>query len=188
MSSEECCSGCSRPDLPWGGRGTDLPISGCRFTLYPMSDDYIEIILGALEKTDTSAVWSETDALSTVYRGKLPYVADAVQALFLNAYRSGVHMALEGQFSKGCPGVLAETVFWIGRERRPMRQRPMPFIFRFTVSWLFIPWEMQTISTRLQRFGTWQRREDFIRRQFIMQLELMETYRRFLPICRRSAS
>ena len=30
--------------------------------------------------------------------------ADAVQALFLNAYRPGVHMALEGQFSKGCPG------------------------------------------------------------------------------------
>ena len=69
-----------------------------------MSDKYIEIILGSLEKTNTSAVWSETDALSTVYRGKLPYVADAVQALFLNAYRPGVHMALEGQFSKGCPG------------------------------------------------------------------------------------
>ena len=104
METENCCTGCNRPDLPWAGRGTELPIAGCRFTLYPMSDKYIEIILGSLEKTDTSAVWSETDALSTVYRGKLPYVADAVQALFLNAYRPGVHMALEGQFSKGCPG------------------------------------------------------------------------------------
>lgn len=104
MANESCCSGCSRPDLPWAGRGTDLPIAGCRFTLYPMTDNFIQIILGSLEKTDTSAVWSETDALSTVYRGKLPYVADAVQALFLNAYRKGVHMALEGQFSKGCPG------------------------------------------------------------------------------------
>ena len=85
MKTENCCTGCNRPDLPWAGRGTELPIAGCRFTLYPMSDKYIEIILGALEKTDTSAVWSETDALSTVYRGKLPYVADAVQALFLNA-------------------------------------------------------------------------------------------------------
>ena len=100
----EVCTGCSRPDLPWGGRGTGLPISGCRFTLYPMADNFIEIILGALEKTNTSAVWSETDALSTVYRGRLEYVADAVQALFLNAYRPGVHMAIEGQFSKGCPG------------------------------------------------------------------------------------
>ena len=98
------CTGCCRPDLPWSGRGTGLPISGCRFTLYPMSDEFIGIILGALEKTDTSAVWSETDALSTVYRGRLPYVADAVKALFINAYREGVHMALEGQFSKGCPG------------------------------------------------------------------------------------
>ena len=32
------------------------------------------------------------------------YVADAVKALFINAWRPGVHMALEGQFSKGCPG------------------------------------------------------------------------------------
>jgi len=32
------------------------------------------------------------------------YVADAVKALFVNAFREGVHMALEGQFSKGCPG------------------------------------------------------------------------------------
>jgi len=101
------CSGCSRPDLPWTGRGTDLPITGCRFTLYPMTDGFIDIILGALEKTDTSAVWSETDALSTVYRGRLPYVADAVKALFVNACREGVHMALEGQFSKGCPGDVA---------------------------------------------------------------------------------
>ncbi len=100
----QSCTGCSRPDLPWSGRGTNLPISGCRFTLYPMCDNFIDIILGALEKTDTSAVWSETDALSTVYRGKLSYVADAVEALFINAYREGVHMALEGQFSKGCPG------------------------------------------------------------------------------------
>lgn len=104
MEQEKCCSGCSRPDLPWGGRGTDLPIFGCRFTLYPMSDAYVNIILGALEKTDTSAVWSETDALSTVYRGGLSYVTDAVKALFVNAYRPGVHMALEGQFSHGCPG------------------------------------------------------------------------------------
>ncbi len=104
MANENCCSGCSRPDLPWSGRGTSLPISGCRFTLYPMTDKFIDIILGALDKTDTSCVWSETDALSTVYRGKLPYVADAVKALFVNSYREGVHMAIEGQFSKGCPG------------------------------------------------------------------------------------
>lgn len=99
----ECCN-CQREDLPWSGRGTDLPISGCRFSLYPMDSNFVPIILGALEKTDTSCVWKESDALSTVYRGKLPYVVDAVRALFVNAFHDGVHMALEGQFSKGCPG------------------------------------------------------------------------------------
>lgn len=102
--SDTCCEGCNRPDLPWAGRGTDLPISGCRFTLYPMCDNFIDVILGGLGRVDTSAVWSETDALSTVYRGKLPYVMDAVAALFASAWTEGVHMAIEGQVSKGCPG------------------------------------------------------------------------------------
>lgn len=102
--SDTCCEGCNRPDLPWAGRGTDLPISGCRFTLYPMCDNFIDIILGGLECVDTLAVWSETDALSTVYRGKLDYVMDAVSALFASAWTEGVHMAIEGQVSKGCPG------------------------------------------------------------------------------------
>ena len=97
------CS-CCRDDLPWEGRGANLDISGCRFSLYPMTDNFVSVILGSLEKTDTSAVWSQSDALSTVYRGKLPYVADAVRALFINAWQPEVHMALEGQFSKGCPG------------------------------------------------------------------------------------
>lgn len=102
--SNTCGCSCNRDDLPWKGRGTNLDITGCRFSLYPMTDDFVSIILGALEKTDTSAVWSQSDALSTVYRGKLPYVADAVKALFINAWKKDVHMAIEGQFSKGCPG------------------------------------------------------------------------------------
>lgn len=103
MEQTACC-GCARSDLPWSGRGTNLDISGCRFSLYPMDSQFVPIILGALEKTDTSFVWGQSDALSTVYRGKLPYVVDAVRGLFVNAYRPDVHMALEGQFSKGCPG------------------------------------------------------------------------------------
>lgn len=77
MQPEGCC--CQREDLPWAGRGTKLDISGCRFSLYPMDSDFVSIILNALEKTDTSGVWSQSDALSTVYRGKLAYVADAVR-------------------------------------------------------------------------------------------------------------
>ena len=95
----------ARDDLPWSERSTDLPITGCHLTLYPMSDDYVDIILGSLNKTaDTSCVWSETDALPTANRGKLECVADAVAALFANAWQDGAHMALEGQFSHSCPG------------------------------------------------------------------------------------
>lgn len=99
-----CACSCNRADLPWSGRGTDLDITGCRFSLYPMTDGFAPVILGALDATDTGFVWSESDALSTVYRGRLPYVMDAVAGLFANAWREGVHMALEGQVSHGCPG------------------------------------------------------------------------------------
>lgn len=101
--SQSCCN-CQHNDFPWSGTGTELDIFGCRFSLYPMDSSFVPIILGALEQTDTSAVWAQSDALSTVYRGKLRYVTDAVCGLFVNAFRPHVHMALEGMFSKGCPG------------------------------------------------------------------------------------
>ena len=41
----------------------------CRFTLSPMSDNFVDIILGAIGKVDGSAVSQRTDKLSTVYRG-----------------------------------------------------------------------------------------------------------------------
>ncbi|MFV0352569.1 MAG: YkoF family thiamine/hydroxymethylpyrimidine-binding protein [Oscillospiraceae bacterium] len=95
---------CSRADLPWEGRGASMDISGCRFSLYPMHSQYAQIITEALQKTNINNVWHITDATSTVYRGRLLHVVDAVRGLFVNAYKPDVHMALEGQFSKGCPG------------------------------------------------------------------------------------
>lgn len=93
---QSCGCGC--------GCGTDLPITGCRFTLAPMCDDYVDVILGAVNRVDTSKVWKKTDKLSTVYRGKACHVEDAVKACFVHAYREGTHMTMEATFSKGCPG------------------------------------------------------------------------------------
>ena len=76
---------------------------GARFSLYPMTDDFISDILGALERTDTSAVYSVTDAISTVYRGSPESVIDAIRGLFVNAYREGVHMAIEGDIYDRAP-------------------------------------------------------------------------------------
>ncbi|MDR1165667.1 MAG: Ykof family thiamine-binding protein [Deltaproteobacteria bacterium] len=95
---------CGQPDLPWSGRGTRLGIFGCRFSLYPMTDRYAEVILSALAETDASKVFAQTDALSSLYRGKLVHVIDALRGLFARASRPGLHLVMEGQISKGCPG------------------------------------------------------------------------------------
>lgn len=89
-----CCGTC----------GAKNEITGCRFSLSPMSDRYIEIILGAIAQVDTSKVWKMTDKLSTVYRGKRIHVLDALKACFVLAYKEDVHMTMEATVSKGCPG------------------------------------------------------------------------------------
>ena len=91
--------GCGSASSP-----TSLKVNGCRFSLNVMSDDFINIILGSLQKTKTDKVWQMTDELSTVYRGKRVHVLDTVKACFINAFKPGVHMTSEMTFSRGCPG------------------------------------------------------------------------------------
>lgn len=79
-------------------------IAGCRFSLYPMSDRFVELILGALKATDLSKVWSKTDEVSTCVRGKSEHVFDVVKSIFLHCAQSGVHTVLNATFSIGCPG------------------------------------------------------------------------------------
>lgn len=74
------------------------------FTLSPMSDDFIDIILGTLEKTNTSKVWMETDDVSTVVRGKTVHVFDVTKAICAYAARTGKHVSFQARYSMGCPG------------------------------------------------------------------------------------
>ena len=90
-----CACGCS---------GATKEITGCRFSLSPMTDRFVDVILGAIEKVHTDKVWSTTDKLSTIYRGKREHVLDAVKACMVHAYHEGVHMTMEATVSKGCPG------------------------------------------------------------------------------------
>lgn len=92
-----------------GGSGTG--ITGCRFSLSPMTDGFVDIILGAVEKTRTDKVWQETGKLSTIYRGKQIHVEDAVKACFINAWHEGVHMTMEATYSRGCPGDISGDSF-----------------------------------------------------------------------------
>lgn len=90
-----CACGCS---------GATKEITGCRFSLSPMSDQFIDIILSSIARVHTDKVWSATDKLSTIYRGKQNHVVDAAKACFVQSYRENVHMTMEATFSKGCPG------------------------------------------------------------------------------------
>lgn len=91
-------------------------ITGCRFSLSPMSDNFIDIILGSIENVDTSKVWKMTDKLSTVYRGKRVHVLDGVKACFIQSYRKDVHMTMEATISKGCPGDVEADAFLVEDE------------------------------------------------------------------------
>src|SRR5699024_6427175 len=90
MTSKQQCSG-SR-------------IAGCRLSIHPMSDNFIEIITNALEKVDTSKVWMQTEDVTTTVRGKMVHVFDVTKAIFLHAAKTGEHVAFQGTYSIGCPG------------------------------------------------------------------------------------
>lgn len=87
------------------------PIVGFRFSLYPMADDFVSVIKGALEQTDTSNVWMHTDDVSTVIRGKQVHVFNVAKAIALHAAKTGKHIALSGTFSAGCPGDTAGDAY-----------------------------------------------------------------------------
>lgn len=86
-------------------------IVGCRFSLFPMSNQFVPIILGALESTDTTKVWIKSDDVSTCVRGRHEHVFDVVRSIFQHAAKSGEHVVLSATFSVGCPGDTEGDVF-----------------------------------------------------------------------------
>ncbi len=86
-------------------------IVGFRFSLHPMTGDFISVIKGALRETDTSNVWMHTDDVSTVIRGKQIHVFNTAKSIALHAAKTGVHVAMSGTFSVGCPGDSAGDAF-----------------------------------------------------------------------------
>ncbi|SDO56485.1 YkoF family thiamine/hydroxymethylpyrimidine-binding protein [Alkalicoccus daliensis] len=79
-------------------------IVGVRFAVYPMADNFVEIIKGALKEVDTSKVWVQTDDITTCVRGRSEHVFDVAKAVFIQAAKTGTHVVFNGTFSVGCPG------------------------------------------------------------------------------------
>lgn len=79
---------------------------GARFTLHPMSDRFVEIILGALESVDATGVDVNTDDVSTHLAGSeadlLRYLRDVIVAA--EGAQPGVHLGVGILLSRGCPG------------------------------------------------------------------------------------
>lgn len=81
---------------------------GARVTLHPATDDFVPVILGALEAAAQAApgVVARTGEVSTLLRGSEQEIADYVVALLghaTRATRTG-HVVLTLALSRGCPG------------------------------------------------------------------------------------
>jgi hypothetical protein len=80
--------------------------SGAQIALYPMTDDFVRIILGSLNALDPyrGACRIETDDISTLVVGPPDQLFPAMRDLHVAASRGGVHCILSATVSRGCPG------------------------------------------------------------------------------------
>jgi energy-coupling factor transport system substrate-specific component len=97
--------------MPTSGRSAAVPTPqdlgvGARVSLHPMSDRFVEIILGALRSVDTGDLEVATDDVSTYIAGSerdlLRYLCDVIVAA--EAREPGVHLGVSILLSRGCPG------------------------------------------------------------------------------------
>jgi hypothetical protein len=80
--------------------------SGAQVALYPMTGDFVGVILGSLASLDPyrDRFRFQTDDLSTLMVGPAEDLFPAMRDLHVTASRSGVHCVLHATVSRGCPG------------------------------------------------------------------------------------
>jgi hypothetical protein len=80
--------------------------SGAQVSLYPMTDDFVAVIIGAIGALDPyrDRLRVETDDISTLLVGTPDVVFHAMRDLFVKAAASGKHCVLHATISRGCPG------------------------------------------------------------------------------------
>lgn len=80
--------------------------SGAQISIYPMTDDFVGVIVKALGALDPyrDRLRIETDDLSTLIVGTPDIVFAAMRDLFVAASASGKHCVLHATISRGCPG------------------------------------------------------------------------------------
>lgn len=80
--------------------------SGAQVALYPMTDDFVSVILGSLAALDPyrADFRIETDDLSTLLVGPPEELFPAMRDLHVAASRNGIHCVMHATVSRGCPG------------------------------------------------------------------------------------
>ena len=83
-------------------------VVGARIGIYPMQDNFVDVILGALKDIDRTGLCVMTDDLGTTIQGKRERVFSYVKELFLRTSDAGGHVVANVLFSVGCPGDVPE--------------------------------------------------------------------------------
>lgn len=83
-------------------------VAGARIGIYPMQDDFADIILSAVKESDHKGIYVRTDDLGTTVQGRLGRVFNYVKEVFCRAAYAGGHVTADVLFSVGCPGDVPE--------------------------------------------------------------------------------
>ena len=79
---------------------------GAQVSLYPMTSDFVDVILSGLEALSPyrDRLRIETDDVSTLMVGAPEPLFGAIRDLFAAAARGPAHVAMHATLSRGCPG------------------------------------------------------------------------------------
>jgi len=80
------------------------PFFGARFSLYPMTDRYVPVILDAIKGLRDTGLEVETDDVSTFIGGDRDRVFRELERVFACAAKTGEHVVMTVLLSHGCPG------------------------------------------------------------------------------------
>lgn len=102
--------------------------SGAQISLYPMTDDFVGVIMNALGALDPyrDRLRIETDDISTLVVGPPEVLFPAMRDLFVATAGSGVHCVLSAAISRGCPGEPDDEICaspQLSGPREPIEQR-----------------------------------------------------------------
>lgn len=80
--------------------------AGAQVALYPMTDDFVDVILSSLDALDPwrDRLRVETDNISTLMVGPPEVLFPALRDLYAKAAATRHHVVLRATISRGCPG------------------------------------------------------------------------------------